>query len=77
MKQAVGPTWTSPWHPTTATRHCSFVTALADPSETDVSIDDLWIQSDRGVTMRLRTDNPNVAIAPRGDEVTVLFGWEE
>ncbi|EGV17689.1 hypothetical protein [Thiocapsa marina] len=54
-----------------------FVTSLADPSETDVSSDDLWIQSDRGVTIRLRTDNPNVGIAPGSDEVTVLFGWGE
>jgi hypothetical protein len=54
-----------------------YVTALADPSETDVSSDDLWIQSDRGVRIRLRTDNPNVAIAPGGDEVRLLFGWGE
>lgn len=54
-----------------------YVTAPADPSETDVSSDDLWIQSDRGVRIRLRTDNPNVAIAPGGDEVTLLFGWGE
>jgi hypothetical protein len=53
------------------------VTALADPSETDVSSDDLWIQSDRGVRIRLRTDNPNVAIAPGGEEVRLLFGWGE
>lgn len=54
-----------------------YVTALADPSETDASSDDLWIQSDRGVRIRLRTDNPNVAIAPGGDEVKLLFGWGE
>jgi hypothetical protein len=52
-----------------------FVTALADPSETDVSTDDLWMESDRGVRIRLRTDNPDVAIAPGGDEVSLRFGW--
>ena len=52
-----------------------YVTALADPWVTDVSSDDLWIESDRGVRIRLRTDNPDVAIAPGGDEVRLLFGW--
>jgi hypothetical protein len=52
-----------------------YVTALADPRVTDVSTDDLWIQNDRGVRIRLRTDHPDVAIAPGADEVSLLFGW--
>ncbi|MFB1488647.1 MULTISPECIES: hypothetical protein [unclassified Thiocapsa] len=52
-----------------------YVTALADPSETDVSTDDLLLQSVRGVRIRLRTDNQDVGIAPGGEEVRLLFGW--
>lgn len=54
-----------------------YVTELTGPAATNVSSDDLWLQNNRGVQIRLYTDDPDVAIAPGGDEVTVLFGWTE
>ena len=54
-----------------------YVTELTGPAATDVSSDDLWLQNDRGVQIRLYTDDPDVVIAPGGDKVTVMFGWTE
>jgi hypothetical protein len=56
------------------------VTDLEDTFETDlgqaqgeVSSEDLWLYSARGVSIRLQIDNPEAAIAQGGDAVTVAF----
>ena len=54
-----------------------FVSELADAPPKEVSSDDLWLYSERGVSLRLHTDNPAITLATGGDTVTVQFGWEE
>ena len=54
-----------------------FVTELADDPAPAASSEDLWLFKDGGVSIRLQTDNPEVAIAPGGDAVTVRFGSGE
>jgi hypothetical protein len=51
-----------------------FVTELADAPPTEVSSDDLWLYSERGVSIRLHTDNPQITIASGSDIVMVQFG---
>jgi len=54
-----------------------FVTELADAPPNEVSSDDLWLYSERGVRIRLHTDNPQITIASGGDIVMVQFGTGE
>jgi hypothetical protein len=48
----------------------------ADPAG-DLRSDELWLHSDAGVSIRLQTDAPEVAVAPGGEAVSLLFGWTD
>lgn len=50
----------------------TFVTDLGQ-AQGEISSEDLWLYSPRGVSIRLQIDNPEAAIAPGGDAVTVAF----
>ncbi len=54
-----------------------FVTEPVDGEVAEGSGSDLWLYSERGVSLRLQTDNESVGIAPGGDAVSVLFGRSE
>jgi hypothetical protein len=51
----------------------TFVTDLGQDAQEEASSEDLWLYSARGVGIRLQIDNPDAAIAPGGDAVTVAF----
>ncbi|WP_295388461.1 hypothetical protein [uncultured Thiodictyon sp.] len=51
-----------------------FVTELADAPPTVVSSDDLWLYSERGVSILLHSGNPGVKLAAGSDTVMVQFG---
>lgn len=54
-----------------------YVTELATAPPTQVSSDDLWLDSTRGVSLLLHTDSSAAAIAAGSDTVLVQFGWAE
>ena len=54
-----------------------FVSELADAPPREVSTDDLWLDSVRGVSLRLHTDNRAITLASGSDTVTVKFGWDD
>ncbi|MFZ1538747.1 MAG: hypothetical protein WAT23_15350 [Chromatiaceae bacterium] len=54
-----------------------FVSELADAPPREVSTDDLWLDSVRGVSLRLYTDNRAITLASGSDTVIVKFGWED
>ncbi|QVL50932.1 MAG: hypothetical protein KFB96_11320 [Thiocapsa sp.] len=54
-----------------------YVTELASAPPTEVSSDDLWLDSARGVSLLLHTDTSAAAIAAGSDTVLVQFGWAE
>lgn len=49
----------------------NFTTDLTGAPVGEASLGDLWLYNDRGVSIRLHTDNPEVALAPGADAVTV------
>jgi len=51
-----------------------FVSELADAPASQVSSNEVWLNSDRGVSIHLHTDNPAAAIASGSDTVVVQFG---
>lgn len=51
-----------------------YVSELSTAPTTEVSSDDLWLYSDRGVSLHLRTDSSAATIATGGDKVRVQFG---
>ncbi len=55
----------------------AFVTGLADDLAPAASSEELWLYSERGVNIRFQIDDPEVAIAPGGDALTVRFGSGE
>ena len=54
-----------------------YVSELSEAPATDVSSDDLWLYSQRGVSLHLHTDNAAATIATGGDQVLVQFGSAE
>ena len=54
-----------------------YVSELAEAPATDVSSDDLWLYSQRGVSLHLHTDTSAATIATGGDKVLVQFGSSE
>ena len=54
-----------------------FVSELADAPPREVSTDDLWLDSVRGVSLRLHTDNRAITLSSGSDTVTVKFGWDD
>lgn len=54
-----------------------FVTELADAPPAEVSSDDLWLYSERGISIRLHTDNRQITLASGSDTVVVQFGTGE
>ena len=54
-----------------------YVSELSEAPATDVSSDDLWLYSQRGVSLHLHTDNSAATIATGGDKVLVQFGSSE
>ena len=54
-----------------------FVSELADAPPREVSTDDLWLDSVRGVSLRLSTGNRAITLASGSDTVTVKFGWDD
>lgn len=50
-----------------------FVTELADAPPAQVSSDDLWLYSERGVSLCLHTGNPAITLASGSDTVLVQF----
>ena len=42
-----------------------------------LATDDLWLDSVRGVSLRLHTDNRAITLASGSDTVTVKFGWDD
>ncbi|WP_295433260.1 hypothetical protein [uncultured Thiodictyon sp.] len=51
-----------------------FVSELADAPTAEVSSNDLWLNSERGVSIHLHTDQAGVSIASGSDTVMVQFG---
>lgn len=51
-----------------------FVSELADAPASQVSSNEVWLNSERGVSIRLHTDNPAATIASGSDTVVVQFG---
>jgi len=51
-----------------------FVTELASAPPTEVSADDLWLYSERGISICLHTGNPAITLASGSDTVMVQFG---
>ncbi|MFM8441942.1 MAG: hypothetical protein ACKN9W_01205 [Methylococcus sp.] len=49
----------------------NFTTDLTGAPVGEASLGDLWLYNDRGVSIRLHTDNPEVTLAPGADAVTV------
>ena len=49
----------------------NFTTDLTGAPVGEVSLGDLWLYNDRGVSIRLHTDNPEVTLAPGADAVTI------
>ncbi|NCC41743.1 MAG: hypothetical protein EOM21_20490 [Gammaproteobacteria bacterium] len=54
-----------------------YVTELATAPATQVSSDDLWLDSTRGVSVLLHTDSAVATLAAGSDTVLVQFGWSE
>ena len=54
-----------------------YVTELADAPPNEVSSDDLWLFSERGVSLHLHTGNPAVTLAAGSDRVKVQFGQSQ
>ena len=54
-----------------------YVSELADAPPRQVSTDDMWLDSVRGVSLRLVTDNRAVTLACGSDTVIVKFGWDD
>ena len=54
-----------------------YVSELADAPPRQVSTDDLWLDSVRGVSLRLYTGNRAITLASGSDTVTVKFGWDD
>ncbi len=54
-----------------------YVSELADAPPREVSTDDMWLDSVRGVSLRLHTDNRAITLACGSDTVIVKFGWED
>jgi hypothetical protein len=51
-----------------------FVSELAAAPTSEVSSNDVWLNSERGVSIHLHTDNPAGTIASGSDTVLVQFG---
>jgi len=49
----------------------NFTTDLTGAPVGEASLGDLWLYNDHGVSIRLHTDNPEVALAPGADTVTI------
>jgi hypothetical protein len=54
-----------------------YTTELATAPATEVSSDNLWLDSARGVSLLLHTDSSAATIAAGSDTVLVQFGWAE
>ncbi len=53
------------------------VSELADAPPKEVSTDDLWLYSERGLSLRLHTDNSAVKLASGSDFILVQLGWDD
>ena len=51
----------------------AYETELAQDTRGTVSSETLWLYSERGVSIHLKTNNPQLSLAAGGDAVTVAF----